>query len=240
MAGSPGRNGLAGAAIAALAIAAIALLWRPPAQAPEPAATAPARAPQQAAPAAPVPAAAATADLPAAAAPPTAAPPAAPPDAPDADAATAGADPPPPAPEPDRDMGGGSEEAPPPSRALVLASLRSAVERELPSHKLSSDQYDTLADAVLQMRAAREALARLPADAAHAARARELREQLGQAAADFEYVLEMSPAEFTALADSEGSIDWDDDPVAPADPEPSDDGGEDAPPEPEYLYQVAP
>jgi hypothetical protein len=114
-----------------------------------------------------------------------------------------------------------------PTRELVLASLRAAIETHLPGHKLTDVEYEQLADAILEMRAARQRLRGVPLDAEHAEERRRLREELAGAAADFEYVLEMSPAEFTARVQPGLGIDSDDD----APPEAADD-------EPEFLYEV--
>lgn len=113
-----------------------------------------------------------------------------------------------------------------PTRELVLASLRDAVERHIPSHKLSSDEYARLADAVMRMRETQAGLRSLPLDEEHAEQLRALREQLADAAAEFEYVLDMSPAEFSARAQPGLGVtppdDAEDTPSAPA--------REDAPP----------
>jgi DNA-binding transcriptional ArsR family regulator len=119
-----------------------------------------------------------------------------------------------------------------PTREFVLASLRAAIERKLPGQKLSSEEYDQLAEAVLRMRSVQQQLRGVPPTAENAERLRALREELATAAGDFEYVLEMSPAEFTAQVQPDAGIDEADPDEADSDevnPESS---------EPEYLEDL--
>jgi hypothetical protein len=117
-----------------------------------------------------------------------------------------------------------------PTRALVLASLRASIEEHLPSYKLSSEEYDDLADAVLRIRATQQRIRALSLDPENAPRLRSLREDLADAAADFEYVLEMSPAEFSARVQPGAGIDSDSDDAY--------DGAEEGDGGPEFLYEI--
>jgi hypothetical protein len=90
----------------------------------------------------------------------------------------------------------GGEELP---RDLIRALLQGAFEFHLPRHKLSSDDYEQLTDAVVRIRAARREMAELTVSVENAERLRELRETLVDALSDFEYVADLSPAEFTEL-----------------------------------------
>lgn len=113
-----------------------------------------------------------------------------------------------------------------PPRELILGALRGAIETYLPDRKLSTDQYARLADAVETLRGAREELRELDYTAENAERRRELVDALGHAVADFEYILEMSPGEFS-------------DRVQPGVGLSSDAPGEPVPP-PEYLDDLPP
>ncbi len=94
-----------------------------------------------------------------------------------------------------------------PSQAFLRAALAEAIAERLPSHKLSSDELDRLADAAFRLRQAQRALRALPATSEHAERRRALREEIAAAGADFEYVLEMTPGEFTAQVQTGVGID---------------------------------
>lgn len=83
-------------------------------------------------------------------------------------------------------------------RELIQGALRGAIEEYFPRRKLSSDQLERLTDAVTSLRDSRAELRGLPFTSEAAERRRELVEAIGAATSDFEYILEMSPAEFTA------------------------------------------
>jgi hypothetical protein len=104
-----------------------------------------------------------------------------------------------------------AEAAPPPTpsalpRAAAVPSpeqeLRAALEadiaRHLPDRKLSSDQLDAAADALVRLRDARRALAALPRTAENASLRRELHDAIAQASADFQYLVDLDPAAFVA------------------------------------------
>lgn len=82
-------------------------------------------------------------------------------------------------------------------RAAIRARLEASIAEHLPDLKLSSDEVDAAADALGRLRAARRELAALPRTPENAARLRELTAAIGAAYADFEYVVELDPAEFT-------------------------------------------
>jgi hypothetical protein len=82
-------------------------------------------------------------------------------------------------------------------RAEIRARLEASIAEHLPDLKLSSDELDAAADALVRLRAARRELAALPRTPENAARLRELTAAIGAAYADFEYVVELDPAEFT-------------------------------------------
>jgi hypothetical protein len=84
-----------------------------------------------------------------------------------------------------------------PTREAIRFFVASAIEAHLPSYKLSSDQYDTLTDALVRMRELRRELRETPRDPEHAERIAELRSALMTADEDFTYILGMSAAEFT-------------------------------------------
>ena len=113
-----------------------------------------------------------------------------------------------------------------PPRALVLSALRGAVESYLPDRKLSSDQYARLADAVETLRGSQEELRELDYTAENAARRRELVDAVGNAGAGCEYILEMSPGEFTERAQPGAGLSQD----VPGEPVPP----------PEFLDDVPP
>jgi hypothetical protein len=109
-----------------------------------------------------------------------------------------------PVPEPD------STEAPaPPSRRdAVRALLEQSIAEHFPDRKLSSDEIDLATDALMRLRAARLELKALPRTAENAERIRELTAELGQASADFEYLVDVDPITFTERAS--GGFDADD------------------------------
>jgi hypothetical protein len=84
-----------------------------------------------------------------------------------------------------------------PTRELVRYSVASAIEAHLPSYKLSSEQYDALADALVRMRRLRREISEIRRSPEHAKRIAELRTELMRADEDFAYILGMSAAEFT-------------------------------------------
>ena len=84
-----------------------------------------------------------------------------------------------------------------PSFELVRETLATAVETHLPGLALSDNELDDLAQATLRLRRAQAALRTIPKAREHAdQRARE-RRRLEGAIADFTYLVEMTPAEFT-------------------------------------------
>jgi hypothetical protein len=82
-------------------------------------------------------------------------------------------------------------------RATIRARLEASIAEHLPDLELSSDELDAAADALLRLRAARLALNALPRTPEHAERLHELRAEVAEASADFEYVVELDPIEFT-------------------------------------------
>jgi hypothetical protein len=118
---------------------------------------------------------------------------AAPPRAPAAAAAVPEAAPPP-APAP--------IEAPAPApldlrREAVRARLEADLAAHFPELRLSSDEIDGATDALMRLRAARLELKALPRTPENAERIAALRREMGEAYEDFEYVVELDPAEFT-------------------------------------------
>ncbi|MDP3936942.1 MAG: hypothetical protein Q8R92_02260 [Deltaproteobacteria bacterium] len=106
---------------------------------------------------------------------------------------------PPPAPPP---AGATSPDEPAaPDRALVREALQEAFAEKLPDRRLSEEEFDKLADAVLRMRAARERMAALSLTRENAAELAQLREDLNTAVTDFEYVSELTPSAFSALVE---------------------------------------
>ena len=91
-----------------------------------------------------------------------------------------------------------------PLREEIRAWLEAAIAEKLPDLKLSSDQLDAATDALLRLRAARREMRALPRTPENAERLEELRETMGDASADFEYVVELDPVEFTELVEEEG------------------------------------
>ena len=98
--------------------------------------------------------------------------------------------------------------APPSRRDAVRALLEQSLAEHFPDRKLSSDEMDLATDALMRLRAARLELNALPRTAENAARIRELTTELGQASADFEYVVDVDPITFTERAS--GGFDADD------------------------------
>ena len=92
-----------------------------------------------------------------------------------------------------------------PDLATIRGFLAQALEEHFSRHKLTGEELDRLAGSVLALREARRQLAALerrPENAEELARARE---EVARAAAHFEEILDMSPAEFTeVLARAEG------------------------------------
>lgn len=86
--------------------------------------------------------------------------------------------------------------APRDERAELAAVLAADLAEHLPDRKLSSDELDAAADALLRLREARRALAELPRTPENAERRRELSEEMGRASEDFEYVVDLDPAAF--------------------------------------------
>lgn len=114
---------------------------------------------------------------------------------------------------------------PQPDREAIESFLRAALDAHLPEIRLSSEEIAEAADALARLRRARQELGELEPGAENAERRRALTEQLGRAVDDFRYVLEMSPAEFTARVQPGVGIDRGD--AGPEEPSP--------PGEPEYL-----
>jgi hypothetical protein len=97
--------------------------------------------------------------------------------------------PPPPAP--------GAPAAPAPDeRAELAAALAAELAERLPDRKLSSEELDAAAGALLRLRDARRALRELPRTPENAVRRRELGEEMARATEDFEYVMDLDPAAF--------------------------------------------
>ena len=119
-------------------------------------------------------------------------------------ASPAPAVPPQPAPAPD----GAEAQAPPSRRDAVRALLEQSLAEHFPDRKLSSDEIDLATDALMRLRAARLELKALPRTAENAERIRELTAELGQASADFEYLVDVDPITFTERAS--GELDADD------------------------------
>jgi hypothetical protein len=106
----------------------------------------------------------------------------------------------PPAPAPESE----AAEAPPPSRRdAVRALLEQSLAEHFPDRKLSSDELDAAADALMRLRAARLELRALPRTPENAERLRELGEEMGRASEDFEYLVDVDPITFTEKASGE-------------------------------------
>ena len=133
---------------------------------------------------------------------------------PDAPAARAPRAPPavaPPAPAPAPEASAAPLPAAPPAEPPDdrRVEIRARLERDLAAHfpelKLSSDEIDAAADALVRLREARLELALLPRTPEHGERRRELLREIGRAYEDFEYVVELDPAEFTERVGGEES-----------------------------------
>ena len=94
-------------------------------------------------------------------------------------------------------------------RDAVRTLLEADLAEHFPDRKLSSDELDAAADALMRLRAARLELKALPRTRENAERIRELTAELGQASADFEYLVDLDPIAFTEQAS--GGFDADDD-----------------------------
>jgi hypothetical protein len=82
------------------------------------------------------------------------------------------------------------------ARDEIRAALEASLAESLPDRKLSSDQLDAATDALLRLSEAQRSLRILPRTRQNAERLAELREAIGQASADFEYVIDLDPARF--------------------------------------------
>lgn len=92
-----------------------------------------------------------------------------------------------------------------PTPELIRARLEQALETSFPDRKLSSDELERAASALVRLRETRMALDALAFDPSTSNERRRLVEELGRAAADFSDVLEMDPAEFTARVAGSGN-----------------------------------
>lgn len=81
-------------------------------------------------------------------------------------------------------------------RAEIAAALAADLAEHLPDRKLSSEEIDAAAGALLRLRDARRALRELPHTPENATRRRELGEEMARAAEDFEYQVDLDPADF--------------------------------------------
>jgi len=83
---------------------------------------------------------------------------------------------------------------------------REAFERRLaevaPDRRLSRGEIDLAQAALIRQRAARSALASLPAEAANAERRRSLVEAIGRASSEFRALVGLDPLEFTGEAEA--------------------------------------
>jgi len=93
--------------------------------------------------------------------------------------------------------------APASRRDAVRALLEKSLAEHFPDRKLSSDELDAAADALMRLRAARLELRALPRTAENAERLRELEEEMGRAFEDFEYLVDVDPVTFTEKASGE-------------------------------------
>ncbi len=113
-----------------------------------------------------------------------------------------------------------------PSPQFIDAALRAAIEEYLPGHKLSSDEYTRLSEAIIDVRRLRTEMSALDVSPENGERLRELRDELTEALTHFDEILDMSAAEFTARVQ----------PGAGVTPELDDE----SPAEPEYLKDIPP
>jgi hypothetical protein len=95
-------------------------------------------------------------------------------------------------------------------RAEIRAQLEADLAEYFPELKLSSDEVDAAADALARLRAARLELDGLPRTRENAERIEELKLAIGEAYEDFEYVVEVDPAEFSERVD-EGFVEDEED-----------------------------
>lgn len=87
-----------------------------------------------------------------------------------------------------------------PTPELVRAAIEAVVADLFVDRPLSPAELDRAAQALVDLRAARAELDRLPMEPAQAERRRALVEALGQASETFRQITQMSPAEFTTRA----------------------------------------
>jgi hypothetical protein len=118
-------------------------------------------------------------------------------------AATEPSTPPPPTAPPPTAPSASPEAAAPsdPRREAIRAKLAADLDTHFPELKLSSDEVDAAADALMRLRAARLELDALPRTPDNGERVHELVREIGRAYEDFEYVIELDPAEFTERVD---------------------------------------
>jgi hypothetical protein len=88
-------------------------------------------------------------------------------------------------------------------RVAIRTWLEASITEQLPELKLSSDELDAATDALMRLRAARRELTALPRTPETGERIRELTHAIGAAYADFEYVVELDPADFTELLEED-------------------------------------
>ena len=90
--------------------------------------------------------------------------------------------------------------SPPSRREAVRTLLEQDLAEHVPDRKLSSDELDAATDALMRLRAARLELRALPLTPENAERIRALKDEMGQASLDFEYVVDVDPITFTEKA----------------------------------------
>jgi len=90
--------------------------------------------------------------------------------------------------------------SPPSRREAVRTLLEQDLAEHFPDRKLSSDELDAATDALMRLRAARLELRALPLTPENAERIRALKDEMGQASLDFEYVVDVDPITFTEKA----------------------------------------
>jgi hypothetical protein len=102
--------------------------------------------------------------------------------------------------------------APPsdPRREAVRARLEADLAAHFPELKLASDEVDAATDALMRLRAARLELNKLPRTPENAERMEALLREIGEAYEDFEYVVELDPAEFTERVEPGNVVDDED------------------------------
>lgn len=84
-----------------------------------------------------------------------------------------------------------------PAFEIIRSTLAQAIDARLPELALSTTELDDLAQATSRLRRAQAALRSLPKTREHAERRALERRRLEEAVADFTYLLEMTPAEFS-------------------------------------------